>query len=180
MFTCSQHWEHTGEVYPVSTCLTSRWAYIVWYVIMLSMYPMLRFATHDKPRLQGGNETLVKLTIIVTGNIDLLDYVMSISIFFGNILSHMWMFTSFLFFLMVFALYADNWVTCFKLEFSRKALWRVRVLVNDQGQFYGLRAQGCMGPTFFMLVVPPTVGGSLFMYVCWLRWWNSEGTYCYQ
>ena len=62
---------------------------------MLSLYLGLGDVTHDKPHVQRGKETLVKLAVSVTRNIGLLDYVMLISIFFGNILSHMRMFTGF-------------------------------------------------------------------------------------
>jgi len=96
--------------------------------------------------------------------------------FFGNILSRMGMFTSFWLFLMMYPLHVDNWVPHFKLELSRQALSRVRVLVNDQGRVYRLMAQGCMGATIFVLLVPPTLEGLLFMYACWLEWWNFEGT----
>jgi len=65
---------------------------------MLSLYLGWEAATRDKLRARRGKETLVKLAVYVTRNIGLLDYLMSISIFFGNILSRMGMFTSFQFF----------------------------------------------------------------------------------
>lgn len=72
---------------------------MVCYVIMLSLYLGCGETTRDKLHTHRGKETLVKLTVFVTGNIGLLDYVMSISIFFGNILSRMSMITGFHFFL---------------------------------------------------------------------------------
>ena len=85
----------TREVYPAAACLSSRLAYKVWYVIMLSLNPGLGITTRDKLRVQRGNETLVKLVVSVTRNSGLLDYVMLISILFGNIISRMVMFTGF-------------------------------------------------------------------------------------
>lgn len=35
-----------------------------------------------------------------------------------------------------------------------------------------------MGDTIFILLLPPTPRGLLFMYVRWLEWGNSKGTQC--
>lgn len=119
-FTVPRTWEE----YPYTAGLCSRLVYKFGYAIIIYLYPRWGKTTWDKLHARRGKETVVKLLVSITRNIWLLNYVMSISIFFSNRLSRMGMFTCFWFFIMMIGLDVDNWVSWFKPELLGQALWR--------------------------------------------------------
>lgn len=73
-------------------CLGSRMVQLVWYVLMLILFLGLGVYISYPPCVWRGKGTIVNWKVSVIAWIGFLDYVMSISILFGNFLSRMAMF----------------------------------------------------------------------------------------